>query len=95
MTSARSVRPVLILLAVYFLSMWAGAAAVHAQGVTPDVSLTCENPQPIETYPGSTRTSIVFIISKFFLILLSPLGSYMHVIEILYFLETFQCLDCS
>ena len=51
MTSARSVRPVLILLAVYFLSMWAGAAAVHAQGVTPDVSLTCENPQPIETYP--------------------------------------------
>ena len=59
MTSARSVRPVLILLAVYFLSMWAGAAAVHAQGVTPDVSLTCENPQPIETYPGSTRTSIV------------------------------------
>ena len=59
MTSALSVRPVLILLAVYFLSMWAGAAAVHAQGVTPDVSLTCENPQPIETYPGSTRTSIV------------------------------------
>ena len=60
MTSARSVRPVLILLAVYFLSMWAGAAAVHAQtGVTPDVSLTCENPQAIETYPGSTRTSIV------------------------------------
>ena len=59
MTSARSVRPVLILLAVYFLSMWAGAAAVHAQtGVTPDVSLTCDNPQPIETYPGSTRTSI-------------------------------------
>ena len=49
MTSARSVRPVLILLAVYFLSMWAGAAAVHAQGVTPDVSLTCENPQPIRT----------------------------------------------
>jgi len=42
MTSARSVTPVLILLAVYFLSMWAGAAAVHAQGVTPDVSLTCE-----------------------------------------------------
>lgn len=39
--------------------MWAGAAAVHAQGITPDVSLTCENPQAIETYPGSTRTSIV------------------------------------
>ena len=56
MTSARSVRPVLILLAVYFLSMWAGAAAVHAQGVTPDVTLTCDNPQAIETYPGSTRT---------------------------------------
>jgi len=59
MTSARSVRPVLILLAVYFLSMWAGAAAVHAQGVTPDVTLTCDNPQAIETYPGSTRTTIV------------------------------------
>jgi len=59
MKSARSVRPVLMILAVYMLSMFAGVAAVQAQNPTPDITLTCDNPQPIEVYPGSTRTAII------------------------------------
>ena len=35
MAKARSVRPALMILAVYFLSTWVGAAAVQAQGLSP------------------------------------------------------------
>ncbi len=60
MSAARSVRPALIMLAVYFLSTWAGVAAVQAQtGPVPDVSLACDQPQPIDVYPGATRSSII------------------------------------
>ena len=61
MSSRSSVRTSSLILTVYFLSTWAGAAAVHAQtNPTPDITLTCDNPQPIEVYPGATRTSIVY-----------------------------------
>ena len=60
MRAARSVRPALMMLAVYFLSTWAGVAAVQAQtGPVPDVSLSCDQPQPIDVYPGATRSSII------------------------------------
>ena len=60
MSAARSVRPALMMLAVYFLSTWAGVAAVQAQtGPVPDVSLSCDQPQPIDVYPGATRSSII------------------------------------
>ena len=59
MKVSRSVRPALMILVVYFLSTWAGVAAVQAQGAVPDVSLTCDQPQPIDVYPGATRSSII------------------------------------
>ena len=59
MTKARSVRPALMILAVYFLSTWVGAAAVQAQGPVPDITLSCQQPQPIEVYPGATRVTII------------------------------------
>jgi len=60
MSAARSVRPALMMLAVYFLSTWAGVAAVQAQtGPVPDVSLSCDQPQPIDVYPGATRSTII------------------------------------
>ena len=51
MTKARSVRPAIMILAVYFLSTWAGAAAVQAQGPVPDITISCQQPQPIDVYP--------------------------------------------
>ncbi|MDP6149439.1 MAG: choice-of-anchor T family protein [Candidatus Thalassarchaeaceae archaeon] len=49
-----------MMLAVYFLSTWAGVAAVQAQtGPVPDVSLSCDQPQPIDVYPGATRSTII------------------------------------
>ena len=59
MTKARSIRPALMILAVYFLSTWAGAAAVQAQGPVPDITLSCQQPQPIDVYPGATRVTII------------------------------------
>ena len=59
MAKARSVRPALMILAVYFLSTWVGAAAVQAQGPVPDITLSCQQPQPIEVYPGATRITII------------------------------------
>jgi len=59
MTKARSVRPALMILVVYFLSTWVGAAAVQAQGPVPDITLSCQQPQPIEVYPGATRVTII------------------------------------
>ena len=47
------------ILAVYFLSLLSGVAAVQAQ-TSPDVSLTCDQPQPIDVYPGATRTTIIY-----------------------------------
>jgi len=48
-----------MILAVYFLSTWVGAAAVQAQGPVPDITLSCQQPQPIEVYPGATRVTII------------------------------------
>ena len=48
-----------MIMAVYFLSLWGGVAAVQAQ-TSPDVSLTCDQPQPIDVYPGATRTTIIY-----------------------------------
>ena len=48
-----------MILAVYFLSTWAGAAAVQAQGPVPDITLSCQQPQPIDVYPGATRVTII------------------------------------
>ncbi len=63
MATRRSVRTSMLILMVYFLSTWAGAASVHAQtNPTPDITLTCDNPQAIEVYPGATRTSIVYCV---------------------------------
>ena len=59
MAKARSVRPALMILAVYFLSTWVGVAAVQAQGPVPDITLSCQQPQPIEVYPGATRITII------------------------------------
>ena len=59
MAKARSVRPALMILAVYFLSTWVGAAAVQAQRPVPDITLSCQQPQPIEVYPGATRITII------------------------------------
>jgi len=59
MAKARSVRPALMILAVYFLSTWTGAAAVQAQGPVPDITLSCVQPQPIDVYPGATRITII------------------------------------
>ena len=42
MSTASKVRPALMMLAVYFLSTWAGVAAVQAQGAVPDIVLTCD-----------------------------------------------------
>ena len=47
------------MLAVYFLSTWAGVAAVQAQGAVPDIVLTCDQPQPIDVNPGATRSGII------------------------------------
>ena len=46
-------------MAVYFFSLWAGAVAVQAQ-TSPDVSLSCDPPLPIDVYPGATRTTIIY-----------------------------------
>tara|TARA_Y100001954_G_scaffold147354_1_gene156792 strand:+ start:162 stop:1064 length:903 start_codon:yes stop_codon:yes gene_type:complete len=46
-------------MAVYFLSLWSGVAAVQAQ-TSPDVSLTCDQPAPIEVYPGALRSTIIY-----------------------------------
>jgi hypothetical protein len=48
-----------MILAVYFLSTWVGVAAVQAQGPVPDITLSCQQPQPIEVYPGATRITII------------------------------------
>ncbi|HJM13144.1 MAG TPA: choice-of-anchor T family protein [Candidatus Thalassarchaeaceae archaeon] len=50
--------PVMIMV-VYFLSLLSGVTAVQAQ-TSPDVSLTCDQPQPIDVYPGATRTTIIY-----------------------------------
>tara|TARA_B100000131_G_C18033321_1_gene579340 strand:+ start:104 stop:1072 length:969 start_codon:yes stop_codon:yes gene_type:complete len=50
-------RPIFIL-AVYFFSLWSGVAAVQAQ-TSPDVSLECDPPPPMDVYPGATRTSLI------------------------------------
>ena len=54
-----SIRVPIMILGVYFLSLCSGVAAVQAQ-TSPDVSLTCDQPQPIEVYPGATRTTIIY-----------------------------------
>ena len=54
-----SIRVPLMIMAVYFLSLWSGAAAVQAQ-TSPDVSLTCDQPAPIEVYPGALRSTIIY-----------------------------------
>ena len=59
MSTASKVRPALMILVVYFLSTWAAAAPVQAQGAVPDITLTCDQPQPIDVYPGATRSSII------------------------------------
>tara|TARA_B110000495_G_C22933468_1_gene545778 strand:+ start:151 stop:1062 length:912 start_codon:yes stop_codon:yes gene_type:complete len=48
-----------MLIGIYFLSTWAGVASVQAQ-TSPEVSLTCQQPNAIDVFPGSTRTSIVY-----------------------------------
>ena len=50
-----------MILVVYVLSTWAGAAAVQAQGAgpVPDITLTCSQPSPIDVEPGSPRSTIV------------------------------------
>ena len=59
MSTASKVRPALMMLAVYFLSTWAGVDAVQAQGAVPDIVLTCDQPQPIDVNPGATRSGII------------------------------------
>ena len=59
MSTASKVRPALMILLVYFLSTWAAATPVQAQGAVPDITLTCDQPQPIDVYPGATRSSII------------------------------------
>ena len=54
-----SIRVPLTMMAVYFLSLWSGVAAVQAQ-TSPDVSLTCDQPAPIEVYPGALRSTIIY-----------------------------------
>ena len=54
-----SIRVPLMIMAVYFLSLWSGVAAVQAQ-TSPDVSLTCDQPAPIEVYPGALRSTIIY-----------------------------------
>ena len=54
-----SFRVPLVILVVYFMSLCAGAAAVQAQ-TSPDVSLTCDQPAPIEVYPGALRSTIIY-----------------------------------
>ena len=54
-----SIRVPLMIMAVYFLSLWSGVAAVQAQP-SPDVSLTCDQPAPIEVYPGALRSTIIY-----------------------------------
>ncbi len=54
-----SIRVPFVIMAVYFLSLCTGITAVQAQ-TSPDVSLTCDQPQPIEVYPGATRTTIIY-----------------------------------
>jgi hypothetical protein len=48
-----------MIMVVYFLSLLSGVTAVQAQ-TSPDVSLTCDQPQPIDVYPGATRTTIIY-----------------------------------
>ena len=55
---AESLMPLMIM-AVYFLSLWSGVAAVQAK-TSPDVSLTCDQPAPIEVYPGALRSTIIY-----------------------------------
>ena len=58
-TMSASIRVPLVIMAVYFLSLWSGVAAVQAQ-TSPDVSLTCDQPAPIEVYPGALRSTIIY-----------------------------------
>ena len=58
-TMSASIRVPLMIMAVYFLSLWSGASAVQAQ-TSPDVSLTCDQPAPIEVYPGALRSTIIY-----------------------------------
>lgn len=59
MSTVSKVRPALMMLAVYFLSTWAGVAAVQAQGAVPDIVLTCDQPQPVDVYPGAARSGLI------------------------------------
>lgn len=54
-----SFRVPLVILVVYFMSLCVGVAAVQAQ-TSPDVSLTCDQPAPIEVYPGALRSTIIY-----------------------------------
>jgi|TARA_B100001996_G_scaffold94711_1_gene70918 hypothetical protein len=54
-----SFRVPLMILVVYFMSLCSGVAAVQAQ-TSPDVSLTCDQPAPIEVYPGALRSTIIY-----------------------------------
>ena len=54
-----SYRVPVMTMVVYFLSLLSGVTAVQAQ-TSPDVSLTCDQPQPIDVYPGATRTTIIY-----------------------------------
>ena len=56
-----SFRVPLMILVVYFMSLCSGVAAVQAQTSTsPDVSITCDQPAPIEVYPGALRSTIIY-----------------------------------
>ncbi|GIS49544.1 MAG: hypothetical protein Ct9H90mP23_2160 [Methanobacteriota archaeon] len=43
MSTASKVRPALMILLVYFLSTWAAATPVQAQGAVPDITLKWTN----------------------------------------------------
>ena len=54
-----SFRVPMVILVVYFMSLCSGVASVQAQ-TSPDVSLTCDQPAPIEVYPGALRSTIIY-----------------------------------
>ncbi|MFQ3344295.1 MAG: choice-of-anchor T family protein [Candidatus Poseidoniales archaeon] len=54
-----SFRTAMMLIGVYFLSTLSGVAMVQAQ-TSPEISLDCQQPQAIDVFPGSTRTTIVY-----------------------------------
>ena len=59
MSGRKSARGAVMILVVYVLSTWAGAAAVQAQGAVPDITLTCNQPSAIDVEPGAPRSTIV------------------------------------